>query len=196
MTERERDETGTAAPSDDDREHLTVSMAKLLTPHAPSESLHQRLMESVGSAPLRYAPFFGRLAQLFEITENHVEAELARLADPRCWRWTGLPGVSVATVTAAAHLQASEATWVRFAPGTRFPHHSHTGEERVLVLEGSYIDDGGLEHGPGDLHRMPRGSRHSFVVSRQSPCIAAARIDAPLVFSAWPLRVLAKLMGR
>ena len=195
MTEFDRDGEETASQAGDARRDLTTGVANLLRPHAPPASLHQRLMASVSKVPMRYAPFYGRVAELFEISEANAEAELARLADPKCWSWTGLPGVS-ATHVKTPHLKVAEARLVRFAPGTHFPHHGHSGEERVLVLEGSYVDDAGVEHGPGDLNRMPAGSQHGFVVSRDGPCIAAARLDDPLVFSAWPLRLLAKLMRR
>ena len=46
--------------------------------------------------------------------------------------------------------KASSCTWSRCAPGAKFPEHGHQGVERVVVLQGAFID-GDERFGPGDL---------------------------------------------
>jgi len=49
---------------------------------------------------------------------------------------------------------------VRYAPGSRFPVHSHDGGEEFLVLEGTFSDAQG-DYRAGTYVRNPVGSRHA-----------------------------------
>src|SRR5688572_27967756 len=129
----------------------------------PSRALFDRLDATLQKAPYRYAPFFGRAAELFDLSEEAVIAELARLDDQKVWHFAGLPGIHQAAVSAGPKVQSAETLFVRFAPGVRFPHHRHTGLERVLVLEGSYRDSSGVLHRPGELREWVEGTEHGFV---------------------------------
>lgn len=154
-----------------------------------------RLARTISEPPYRYAPFFARAAELFDLSEDAVIAQLERLRDPKVWRFAGLPGISHVAVEGGPRVQSAEALFVRFKPGVYFPSHRHTGLERVLVLEGSYEDSGGVRHGEGELREWQSGTAHSFKVSGGEPCIFASVVFGRR-FDAWPLRALAKLLGR
>lgn len=163
-----------------------------------SPELHrglQRLEQAVSLPPQRYAPFYTRAAELFDMSEDDVIAELARLRDPRAWQFAGLPGISHVAVTGGPRVKPAETLFVRFKPGVYFPRHEHTGLERVLVLEGSYEDSHGLLHRPGELREWASGTDHSFKVGADGPCIFASVVFGRR-FSAWPLRALSSLLGR
>jgi len=49
---------------------------------------------------------------------------------------------------------------VRWAPGTRFQHHTHWGGEEILVLEGEFADEHG-RYPEGTWIRSPHGSQHT-----------------------------------
>ncbi|EOK5422891.1 MULTISPECIES: cupin domain-containing protein [Pseudomonas] len=49
---------------------------------------------------------------------------------------------------------------VRYAPGSRFPHHAHPGGEEILVLEGVFQDETG-DFPPGSYVRNPPGTGHA-----------------------------------
>jgi anti-sigma factor ChrR (cupin superfamily) len=49
---------------------------------------------------------------------------------------------------------------VRFAPGSRFPLHTHDGGEEFLVLGGTFSDEAG-DFGPGSYLRNPVGTSHA-----------------------------------
>lgn len=155
----------------------------------------ERLEQAVSQPPHRYAPFYTRAAELFDLSEDAVIAELARLRDPGTWKFAGLPGISHVAVPGGPRVNAAETLFVRFKPGVYFPHHQHTGVERVLVLEGSYEDSNGLVHRPGELHEWASGTDHAFKVGANEPCIFASVVFGRR-FSAWPLRALAALLGR
>lgn len=154
-----------------------------------------RLEASLSEIPTRYAPLFARVAELFDLSEDAVRNELARLRNPKVWSFAGLPGIAHVPVNGGPSVAGAETLFVRFAPGLRFPAHRHTGPERVLVLEGSYEDDGGVVHRAGELREWAPGSAHSFRVSRDEPCIIASVVFGRR-FEAWPLRALAALLGR
>ena len=59
---------------------LLEQMALLLESSPPSEGLAARLLAEASSAPTRYAPFFARLAALFDLDEAAVEQSLQALA--------------------------------------------------------------------------------------------------------------------
>jgi anti-sigma factor ChrR (cupin superfamily) len=48
---------------------------------------------------------------------------------------------------------------VRYAPGSRFPRHSHPGGEEILVLSGTFSDENG-DFPAGWYLRNPPGSSH------------------------------------
>jgi len=172
----------------------TASHAAGTSPDAPAPSF-ARLEAALNDVPTRYAPFFSRAAELFDLTEDAVRAELARLRAPKVWSFAGLPGITQVPVRGGPRVAAAETLFVRFAPGLRFPAHRHTGLERVLVLEGSYEDDTGIVHRAGELREWRPGSAHSFRVSPAEPCIIASVVFGRR-FDAWPLRVLSALLGR
>jgi hypothetical protein len=154
-----------------------------------------RLDGTVSKAPYRYAPFFSRAAELFDLSEDAVMAELARLDDPKVWTFAGLPGIHHVSVRGGPRVKSAETLFVRFEPGVHFPGHQHTGIERVLVLEGSYEDSHGVQHLPGELREWPSGTEHSFKVHTGQPCIFASVVFGRR-FHAWPLRALSKLLGK
>lgn len=162
---------------------------------ASSAPSFARLEAVISQLPLRYAPFFARAAELFDLPEEAVALELAGLKEPSVWRFAGWPGVHQVPVVGGPRVAAAETLFVRFAPGVYFPGHRHTGLERVLVLEGSYKDSNGLEHRAGELREWAPGTGHAFRVDKREPCIFASVVFGRR-FDAWPLRALAKLLGR
>lgn len=48
---------------------------------------------------------------------------------------------------------------VRYAPGSAFPSHVHTGGEEILVLEGTFQDEHG-DYPAGSYFRNPPGTSH------------------------------------
>ncbi|HEX6765104.1 MAG TPA: cupin domain-containing protein [Polyangiaceae bacterium] len=152
-----------------------------------------RLLAEVSELPLRYAPFFEALRSLWDLSEDELRAELVRSKDDEEWRFTALPGIRLFDVNGGAKTQNQRVRLVRFAPGFRFPVHSHKGHERVLILEGSYTDSSGTVYRSGDLHEMKVGSEHGFVVDADEPCIAAV-VEEGREFRSVFLRVLSKLV--
>jgi anti-sigma factor ChrR (cupin superfamily) len=155
----------------------------------------KRLLESVAEPPLRYAPFFDRVGALWDLPEAEVSDTFAKLKNPSAWQWTALPGVRVVPVVGGPRTSGAETFLVRFAPGTRFPHHRHPGPESLLVLEGSYTDSAGTRVAPGDLHAMAPGTEHGFLVGKSEPCIGAV-VQYGREFTGLFMRALASVFDR
>src|SRR5262245_35678144 len=136
---------------------------RLLAPVPADPAAAARLLSAVETLPLRYAPFYDRIAALWDLPEAAVVAILERARDPAAWRKSKLPGLRLIDIEAGERCRGADVHLVRFSPGMRFPRHRHPGPEALLVLEGSYRDSTGRVVGPGDLHEMLPDSEHGFL---------------------------------
>ncbi|HET9929294.1 MAG TPA: cupin domain-containing protein [Polyangiaceae bacterium] len=178
--------------ADIDAEALGSSLAGLLQPK-PALA-REELLRAVAAFPLRYAPFFSRIAELWDLPVGDVEAVMQRAREPSNWRKPGLPGLTLIDVEGGERVRGAQVNLVRFAAGMRFPAHSHPGPETLLILEGSYRDSEGVHVGPGDIHSMLPGSEHSFRVGREGPCVAAS-VQYGRRFTGLVMRALIRLFG-
>ena len=68
-------------------------------------------------------------------------------------------GVKRVMLDRIGHEQARATSLVRYAPGSEFPEHSHPGGEEILVLGGTFTENG-IVHPVGWYLRSPNGSCH------------------------------------
>lgn len=76
------------------------------------------------------------------------------------WMESHLPGVHRRMLEREEAESGRATTVVRFAPGSEFSAHVHSGGEEYLVLEGVFSDQYG-DFGPGTYVCNPIGSEHS-----------------------------------
>jgi quercetin dioxygenase-like cupin family protein len=147
-------------------EEIASLLALAVEPINPAPSLRERLLGELGG-PLRLAPFVDRVAALFDLASDRVRS-IFELFDTQAG-WTPIyPGAAFYDLEGGPALGEATAGLVRIATGLPFPHHRHVGEERLLVLQGAFVDDSGNRVVPGQLVVMPDGSEHGFtVVSEQ-----------------------------
>ena len=157
--------------------------------------LRARLLEETSRAPERYAPFTRTLSELFDLPRDDVQALLLRSAEARTWKMSGLPGIRKLPVSAGPARSSAQTYLVKFAAGVHFPAHHHDGLETVLLMAGSYTDDGGKRYATGDLHLMEPGTAHSFTIDKDEDCVAATVLHGGLNFKSTPLRWLARVLG-
>lgn len=62
---------------------------------------------------------------------------------------------------------------VRYAPGSSFPRHTHTGGEEILVLEGTFQDEHG-DYPAGSYFRNPPGTSH--IPAARDGCVIFVRL--------------------
>ena len=84
------------------------------------------------------------------------------------WRWVG-PGVYRRKVSLPPG-DGARVFILKAAPGTRLPHHTHTGVERTQVLAGAFIHDGG-RYGAGDFDDAEGDVEHRPTVDTGEDCI-------------------------
>jgi quercetin dioxygenase-like cupin family protein len=68
-----------------------------------------------------------------------------------------------------------EVTRYVYAPGTRFPDHTHAVDKIDAVVSGRFqivIEDEAVTLGPGDFVHVPRGVRHSAAVIGDEPVVS------------------------
>lgn len=81
-------------------------------------------------------------------------------SDELPWVPSPLPGVERRMLERDGDEVARVTSLVRYAPGSRFSAHTHTGGEEFLVLHGTFSDDYG-DFPAGTYVRNPVGSRHA-----------------------------------
>ena len=170
-------------PRDDEPlgEDLEV-LCRALRPEAPSKAARGRLLAAVSSGPTRYAPFFSRMAALFDLEEDRVATVLEGVDDEAQWQPFPVDGVRTFPVSGGPAVAGMMTGLLWQEPGAVFPRHRHRGDERLLVLAGSLRDDGGRVYVTGDDYRLPAGTEHSVSVPSDDRCIAAIVLAGGLEF--------------
>ena len=158
-------------------------------------ALRARLLEETSRPPERYAPFSRTLSELYDLPRDEVRAMLARSAEPREWKRSGLPGIKKLPIKAGPSCGGAQTYLVKFQAGARFPEHRHDGLETVLIMAGAYTESSGRRFGTGDLHLMEPGTAHAFTIDEDEDCVAATLLHGRLNFRSLPLRLLARLLG-
>ncbi len=123
-----------------------------------------RLLAEVSSPPEKYAPFLDRLAAMFDLKMDAMKTVLTDSLDPSRWEPGPVPVISLFHFDSGPRVAEADTGLVRIPAGFPFPTHKHLGDELVFVLEGSYRDDDGVLHEPGDSFPMPAGSSHRYDV--------------------------------
>jgi len=80
---------------------------------------------------------------------------------PDDYRWipSPQPGVERVMLDRIGREQARATSLVRYAPASLFPEHSHPGGEEILVLSGTFTENG-MDYPAGWYLRSPDGSSH------------------------------------
>jgi putative transcriptional regulator len=138
-----------------------AALSLALRPVQPPPSLRERLL-AAARGPSRFAPFIDRLARLIDVAADRARDLLASLERPETWLPTPGPNVHLVHLFGGPAVAGADVGFVRVAAGTAFPLHRHTGDERVLVLQGSYRDSTGTTARPGDVITMPTGTAHEL----------------------------------
>ncbi len=160
-------------PSRSDLASTAEALHEALAPRPPSPGRLEALLGSVAALPLRYAPFFEDLCDLFDIPEQALREALAQAGDESRWQASPELGLSIFEMPGGARVEGATRILARLQPCQSFPQHEHLGVERVVVLEGGYVDDRGRTFHPGDKDDNPARSCHSIRALSDGPCIAA-----------------------
>jgi hypothetical protein len=161
-------ESGEADPSSPLPGHGLVQLSEALGEVEPGPTARERLLAAV-PATGRFARFAEATAKLLDLGIEQAKALLDRLEDESLFS-NELPGISFFWCEGGPAVANAVRGFVRVKAGTAFPEHEHIGEERVLVLQGSFVDETrGLTFTPGDSDVMPAGTSHDYYVPDAGP---------------------------
>jgi len=150
----------------------------MVAPVAPSAAVHARLMASIGGGA--FETFSQRIASLFDVTVDRARELLGLIERPTSWE-AAAPGVSLVHFDGGPTAATADCGFVRLAPNTAFPVHTHAGEEVSLILAGTLKDRRtGRTYGPGDEVVESQDSEHD-VTALDDEVIYAARATNGIV---------------
>ena len=150
-----------------------VAIATVVPPEAPARSSRSRLLTAATAGPMRHAPFFERLSNLFDLSRDAIVRVLHQAASESSWEAGPHPSVRVLHFQGGPAVAGADTGLVRMPPDFVWPSHRHEGVERALILEGQYVESGGRTYRAGDIHEMGPGSVHSFTVPPGTPLLLA-----------------------
>ena len=96
------------------------------------------------------------------VTLNEAEAVATHYSDAQVW---------FATLATGTY---QELNWVKFAPGSTYPMHSHPYEQTSIVVQGRMrltVGDEVREVGPGDMWYAPADMIHGGDILGDEPVI-------------------------
>ena len=142
----------------------------------PGVSLKARLFGRVRTKD-RFLPFLDRLAKMFDFNEQGAREQLDTIDQDDEWD-DMLPGIRFRDFEAGPALGEAHGGFVRVQPGSKFPHHSHIGEETMLILQGRLRDETGKEYRAGDFVISDDGTVHELETVGDREVIYAAAVIA------------------
>lgn len=160
-------------------EHVLAWLVGGLRPLPVPGRMRERLLGVAGGRE-RLLPFLDRMMALFDLPEAQAQAHLHSVDDDEAWE-DMLPGVRFRDFDGGPALGDAHGGLVRLQPGEAFPHHSHVGEERMLVLQGELCDDEGQHLRPGDLVVSVDGSAHGLRAVGDREAVYAAVVVAIVI---------------
>ncbi len=143
----------------------------MVVPVAPPAHVKVQLMASLGAG--RFERFASRMASLFDVTVPRAQEILGLIERPSSWE-DRLPGISIVHFDGGPAVATADCGFIRLAPGTTFPPHTHPGEEITLVLAGQ-LRHGDRILGPGDeVGLAPSTETHIVATEGDEPCVYAS----------------------
>ena len=139
------------------------ALALTLPDEAPPPELRDRILASL-SPTSRFESFIDEIARMIDLGQDAVRGLLAKIDNAAEWV-AGPPPSRLIHLPYGPRLAQVDVGFVHVPAGASFPHHRHLGEERVLILQGSYIDSDGATVGRGQTAHKTAGSSHAFTVS-------------------------------
>jgi putative transcriptional regulator len=159
------------------------------------------LFEAVGGALLDSAPVVSMKPRALEAALRRLDgdgaSEPAANADPLAahalgpWRWVG-PGVYRRSVT-VPEARNMKVFMLRAQPGTRLPHHRHSGIEWTCVLEGAFEHEIG-RYGAGDFDEADETVEHKPTVCEGVPCVCIVALEGGIQLQSRLGRLLQPLL--
>jgi putative transcriptional regulator len=123
----------------------------------------------------RFEHLLPQVAELFDVDMASARTVLNAIDGTAGWMEGPAPGIELFPVEAGPKCDGFLTVIVRLAPHAQLPMHTHGALERVLVLEGGYVDDQTRQQfWRGELDERQAGTSHSFTALEGAPCLCAS----------------------
>lgn len=158
------------------------------------EAVGGALLEDTAVAQLKPGALerlFRRLAQEVPIAEPTPSSDPLDSYELGKWRWVG-PGVHQRSVS-VPETDGLKVFMLKARPGTRLPHHKHTGYEWTCVLQGAFEHEFG-RFGAGDFDEADETMEHKPVVCEGEPCICIVALQGNIALQSRLGRILQPLI--
>jgi quercetin dioxygenase-like cupin family protein len=151
-------------PTDAGTVDALAELALAAVPLSPRSGGRARLMAHA-FGPGRLGHYAEAVAEMLDLPPEAARALLDEVDVPASWTSEVPPPAQAFWVPGGPRAAQCVRGFVRIPAGESFPDHEHLGEERGLVLAGSFVDEAlGRTLRPGDTFTMPAGTRHQPVV--------------------------------
>jgi putative transcriptional regulator len=107
------------------------------------------------------------------------------------WRWLGR-GIEYCAVDVPDN-KDGRVFLLKAAPGTRLPHHKHTGTEWTCVIQGAFSHEGGY-FAAGDFDEADESIEHHPSVEAGGICICLVALHGKVQLQGWVGRLLQPLL--
>jgi len=151
-------------------------LARAITPTTPPTSLRGRLFGRIAGRD-RFLPFLDRFATLCDLPSDEAQEHLHKIDQDDAWE-DMTDGVRFFDFEGGPAIGDAHGGLVRVAPGAKFPMHTHVGQERILVLQGTAEDDQGRTFRAGDIVESDDGTAHEVHTVGDVEVIYAAVVVA------------------
>lgn len=154
----------------------------------PSPGLRDKLLKAAANPVDALASYSQRLQDLFDLSDSAIKAQLQRLhstlADTGDNRESLYKhGVALLHFDGGERVAGADCGFVIMQPDSQFPVHTHSGEERTLVIQGELLMDDGQAFLAGDWCVADVGSSHSFRSVGELPAVLAVVVDDRVSFN-------------
>lgn len=150
-------------------------------PVQPSATLRQKVMAAIDGTE-RFAPFMDRLGHLFQLGQERIREIFSWVDGVEHWLRAPWQTCDLMHIECALADAGADVGLVRVQAGTAFPFHKHQGTERVLILQGTMIDDDGSIYQAGDTPVCQAASSHTFKAGDDEDLIYAVVVDGGVLF--------------
>ncbi len=111
-----------------------------------------------------YAIHLDAIAKMLAGSRVALEGELRGMPHPDTWADGPVKHCRLFPCRGESPLQDVILSLVLMESGSTFPSHDHLGDEHILILQGSLLNEDGALYRPGDQFMMEKGTSHSFQV--------------------------------
>ena len=147
-------------------------------PIEPSQKLKKTLIESL-NVTTPFQGFVDRFMELFDLERNNVESLFDKIVNnpDTIFESSVLPKTSLYFFDGGPQVANSTCGIVKVKAGNVFPAHQHQDKEWMFILQGTAVDQSGVEYLPGDFILSDEGDSHALRIDNNEDLIFAVVLN-------------------